>query len=64
METLLTRLLALGPVFFGFLLFAPMLNGGLVTLGYTQVCGLPSLTASLVVGGSWGVIALLRGRWL
>ena len=60
----LELLLPWGPVFFGMLIFAPMLAAVLETAGIQQVAGTTPLAAAMVLGAVWGVVAKTRGRWL
>jgi hypothetical protein len=60
----LSKLLPWGPVFFGALIFAPVLATVLESLGTYQLFGQPVLAATLILGITWGVIAKQRGRWL
>ena len=64
LEKSLERLLPWGPVFFGLLIFAPMLAAVLEAAGVTQVAGITPLAAAMVLGGAWGLVAKTRGRWL
>ena len=54
MQTLISTLVAWGPVFFGGLIFAPMWSAAL---------GI-SLPITMAIGVVWGLIAKHRGRWL
>jgi hypothetical protein len=54
MDTLISKLMPWGPVFFGGLVFAPMWSAAL---------GL-NLPLMIVIGLCWGFIAKQRGRWL
>jgi hypothetical protein len=64
LEKSLELLLPWGPVFFGLLIFAPMLAAVLEAAGVTQVAGTTPLAAAMVLGGAWGLVAKTRGRWL
>ncbi len=55
---------AWGPVFFGVLIFAPVLAAVLENAGIHQVVGTTPLAATMVLGLLWGFIAKTRGRWL
>lgn len=61
---LLSKLLPWGPVFFGALIFAPVLAAMLESTGREQLFGQPILLVTLVIGLVWGTVAKLRGRWL
>ena len=59
MERVLTALNALLPLAFGLGFLAPVL----VVL--CETVGVPApLTVGLVIGGGWGLIATLTGRWI
>ena len=64
LEKSLELLLPWGPVFFGLLIFAPMLAAVLEAARVTQVAGTTPLAAAMVLGGAWGLVAKTRGRWL
>ena len=64
LEKSLELLLPWGPVFFGLLIFAPMLAAVLEAAGVNQVAGTTPLAAAMVLGGAWGLVAKTRGRWL
>ena len=54
MQTIISTLVAWGPVFFGGLIFAPMWSAALGV----------SLPVTMTIGVVWGLIAKHRGRWL
>ena len=64
LEKSLELLLPWGPVFFGLLIFAPMLAAVLEAAGVNQVAGTTPLAAAMVLGVGWGLVAMTRGRWL
>lgn len=64
MARLLELLLPWGPVFFGVLLFAPMLAAVMDTVSFPEAAGFPSLYLALPLGLIWGTVAKLRGQWL
>jgi hypothetical protein len=61
---LFEKLLPWGPVFFGVLIFAPMWSAVMDASSITLPYGVANITAMLVLGFSWGILAKLRGRWL
>lgn len=64
MKKLLEILLPWGPVFFGILLFAPMLAAVLDKIAFPVSAGFPSLYLAVPLGLIWGFFAKARGRWL
>ena len=64
MKKLLEILLPWGPVFFGILLFAPMLAAVLDKIAFPVSAGFPSLYLAVPLGVIWGFCAKARGRWL
>ena len=64
LEKSLELVLPWGPVFFGALIFAPMLAAVLEAAGLHQVAGMNPLAPSMVLGAAWGALAKARGRWL
>ena len=64
MKKLLEILLPWGPVFFGILLFAPMLAAVLDKITFPVSAGFPSLYLAVPLGLIWGFVAKARGRWL
>lgn len=51
---LIEALMPWGPVFFGLLILAPM---------WAAATGL-SLPLLMALGGAWGLLAKIRGRWV
>lgn len=64
MKKLLESLLPWGPVFFGILLFAPMLAAVLDEMAFPASSGFPSLYVTIPLGLIWGLVAKSRGQWL
>jgi hypothetical protein len=64
MRRLLEILLPWGPVFFGILLFAPMLAAVLDKIAFPASAGFPSLYIAIPLGLVWGIVAKTRGQWL
>ena len=55
---------ALGPLIFGLAFLAPLLAQSLEALQLPAPLGLSPLVFGLIVGGTLGAVANLRGRWL
>lgn len=64
MKKLIEFLLPWGPVFFGILLFAPMLASVMDEMAFPATAGFPSLYLALPLGFIWGLVAKARGQWL
>ena len=58
------RLLAIMPFLFGTGFLAPLIAQMLQHAGVGGAWGLSTEFCGLVIGGGWGLIANLRGRWL
>ena len=52
------------PLLFAFAFLVPAIDQGMQALGLTAPLGLSTLTSALIVGGAWGVVAQVTGRWL
>ena len=64
LERSLQLILPWGPVFFGALIFAPMLAAVLEASGIQQVAGMKPLFPAMALGAAWGAMAKARGRWI
>ena len=54
----------LGPLIFGFGFLAPLSAQVISSAGWSLPFGMSALTAGFLIGGSLGLIAQLRGRWI
>lgn len=52
------------PLLFAFGFLVPLLRTVIERAGWTAPLGLSSLSFALLVGGGWGLLAQLRGRWI
>ena len=52
------------PLIFAFAFLVPVVDQGLRTLGWATPLGFSSFTIALIIGGAWGLVAQLRGRWI
>ncbi len=52
------------PLLFGLGFLGPLFAQVLTMAGWTPPMGLPPLAIGMVVGGVWGGVATLTGRWL
>lgn len=64
MEKALTLFLKFLPLIFAFGFVIPVIAEGTKALGWTPPLGLPPLLFALIIGGAWGLIAQIKGRWL
>ncbi len=64
MERALTLFVKLLPVLFAFGFVVPVIMQTMTTLGWRAPFGLSALAFALLVGGGWGIIAQVRGRWV
>ncbi|MEM1149645.1 MAG: hypothetical protein AAGI03_03695 [Pseudomonadota bacterium] len=53
-----------GPLFFGFGFLAPLIAQSIVALGWAAPFGLSPLVFGLLLGGGYGLVAQVRGRWI
>ena len=61
---LLRYVFAIGPLLFGLGFLAPLVTQSLQALGWSAPLGLTPLAFGLVLGGSLGLVANIRGRWV
>ncbi|TNE33839.1 MAG: hypothetical protein EP350_03150 [Alphaproteobacteria bacterium] len=64
MQKLLGLVVALLPLIFAFAFLVPVIAQGMDALSLQAPFGLPTLTFALMVGGAWGLVAQLTGRWI
>ena len=64
METGVKRLFAVMPLLFGVGFIAPLIAQSMAVWDVAAPGGMSRLAFGLAVGGTWGLIANLRGRWL
>jgi len=53
-----------GPLLFGFGFLAPLIAQTIALSGWTPPLGLTPLMTGLILGGLYGLIAQIRGRWI
>ncbi|MEL7043387.1 MAG: hypothetical protein AAGL90_17850 [Pseudomonadota bacterium] len=53
-----------GPLIFGFGFITPLTAQIIETLGWAPPFGLSPLSVGLLLGGTLGLIAQIRGRWI
>lgn len=64
MEGAAKRLMAIMPFLFGIGFIAPLTAQLLERFGYAGPFGLSAIAFGLLFGGTWGLVANIRGRWL
>lgn len=64
MVQLIKSIFYLGPLIFGIGFLAPLTSQIIQAVGWTPPFGLSPLMTGLLVGGTLGVIAQYRGRWI
>ena len=64
MERALKLVVAALPLIFAFAFLVPVIDQGMRAMGFAAPFGLTTLTFALIVGGLWGVVAQLTGRWV
>lgn len=52
------------PLVFAFAFLVPVIDQGMQALGLAAPFGLSTLTFALIIGGGWGLVAQITGRWL
>ncbi len=52
------------PVVFGLGFIAPLIAQSMAALGIAAPFGLSRIALGLLIGGPWGLYAVLRGRWI
>ena len=52
------------PVIFAFAFLVPVIDQGMQALGMAAPLGLSTLAFALIIGGSWGMFAQIKGRWV
>lgn len=60
----LLRLLDFMPLIFAFGFLVPVIAQGIESLGWERPLGTTPLVVALFVGGGWGLVAQIRGRWI
>jgi len=64
MTTAIKTLFYFGPLIFGFGFIAPLTAQIIARAGWSLPLGLTPLIAGLILGGGWGLIAQIKGRWI
>ena len=64
MLSVLRMVFAVGPLLFGLGFLAPLIAQSLEAMSLTPPMGLSPLVLGLLVGGTLGLVATIRGRWV
>jgi len=64
MERALKFVVWILPLVFAFAFLVPVIDQLMQAAGIAAPFGLSTLTFALIVGGTWGLIAQIRGRWI
>ncbi len=64
MEQALKAINAALPLAFAFAFLVPVIAQGMAALGIPAPFDLPHLSFALIIGGAWGLIATITGRWV
>ena len=64
MITVLKTIFYLGPLLFGLAFLAPLTSQIIQAMAWTPPFGLTPLVTGLLVGGTLGLAAQFRGRWI
>lgn len=64
MEKAIRTVFFFGPIIFGLGFLAPLCAQVIIKAAWTAPFGLTPLQTGLIIGGTLGLIAQIRGRWL
>lgn len=64
MAIVLKQVLAWMPFLFGIGFIAPLIAQLMAAAGVAAPFGISRIAFGLMIGGTWGLVANLRGRWL
>ena len=64
MEKAIRTLFYFGPLIFGFGFIAPLIAQVTASAGWTPPLSLSPLNFGLIIGGTLGLLAQIRGRWI
>jgi hypothetical protein len=63
-ERLFGLLVRFLPILFAFGFLVPVIRQIVIVSRFTPPLGLSALGFAFLVGGSWGLVAQIRGRWI
>lgn len=64
MERVLRLIIGSLPLIFAFGFLVPVIDQAMTALGWSAPFGLGTLTFAFILGGTLGIIAQIRGRWI
>lgn len=64
MQGAIKNLFVIMPFLFGIGFIAPLIDQTMQLWGWSAPWGLTTLILGLIVGGTWGLYATIRGRWI
>lgn len=64
MEAAVKKLFEIMPLLFGIGFIAPLIAQIMAAARIQAPFGVNDITVALAIGGTWGLIANIRGRWL
>ncbi len=64
MEIAVRKLFAIMPFLFGIGFIAPLTAQIMASFSLAAPLGMSNIVFGLIFGGTWGLIATMRGRWL
>ncbi|MEO5587928.1 MAG: hypothetical protein ABIQ81_09600 [Novosphingobium sp.] len=64
MDVALRKLMGIMPFLFGIGFIAPLIAQLMLRFEVSGPYGVSPLAVGLAVGGTWGLVANIRGRWL
>jgi hypothetical protein len=64
MEVAIKKLFEIMPFLFGIGFIAPVIAQTMTEAGIAAPFGLSPIAFGLAIGGAWGLVANIRGRWL
>lgn len=64
MQSVIKAIFYFGPLIFGIGFMAPLISQTIQALAWTPPFGLTPLLTGLIVGGTLGFIAQIRGTWI
>jgi len=64
MQVAIKKLFAIMPLLFGIGFIAPLIAQTMAFWGWEAPLGMERIVFGLILGGSWGLYATIRGRWI
>ena len=64
MQSVIKAIFQFGPLLFGFGFMAPLISQVIQAMSWTAPFGLTPLITGLIIGGTLGLAAQVRGTWI